>query len=75
MGARTAMRFDLVDLGLFIAVADSGSITQGALPFLLPLMMQISFGMSAAESGLLTFATACGAMTMKAAAGEGCLRM
>ena len=29
MGA--AMRFDLVDLGLFIAVADSGSITQGAL--------------------------------------------
>ncbi len=25
------MRFDLVDLGLFIAVADSGSITQGAL--------------------------------------------
>jgi DNA-binding transcriptional LysR family regulator len=31
MGARTAMRFDLVDLGLFIAVADSGSITQGAL--------------------------------------------
>jgi EmrB/QacA subfamily drug resistance transporter len=43
-------------------------ITQGAQPFLLPLMMQISFGMSAAESGLLTFATACGAMTMKAAA-------
>jgi DNA-binding transcriptional LysR family regulator len=25
------MRFDLVDLALFIAVADSGSITQGAL--------------------------------------------
>jgi MFS family permease len=43
-------------------------ITQGAQPFLLPLMMQIAFGMSAAESGLLTFATACGAMLMKAAA-------
>jgi len=43
-------------------------ITQGAQPFLLPLMMQISFGLSAAESGLLTFATACGAMGMKAAA-------
>src|ERR1700719_4711476 len=27
----TAMRFDLVDLQLFVAVADSGSITQGAL--------------------------------------------
>jgi EmrB/QacA subfamily drug resistance transporter len=43
-------------------------ITQGAQPFLLPLMMQIGFGMSAAESGLLTFATACGSMAMKAAA-------
>ena len=43
-------------------------ITQGAQPFLLPLMMQISFGLSAAESGLLTFATACGSMMMKAAA-------
>lgn len=43
-------------------------ITQGAQPFLLPLMMQIGFGMSAAESGLLTFATACGAMLMKATA-------
>src|ERR1700726_2211917 len=30
MVARTAMRFDLVDLALFVAVADSGSITQGA---------------------------------------------
>lgn len=43
-------------------------ITQGAQPFLLPLMMQIAFGMSAAESGFLTFATACGSMAMKAAA-------
>jgi EmrB/QacA subfamily drug resistance transporter len=43
-------------------------ITQGAQPFLLPLMMQIGFGMSAAESGLLIFATACGSMLMKAAA-------
>ncbi|MDQ0390583.1 MFS transporter [Labrys monachus] len=43
-------------------------ITQGAQPFLLPLMMQIGFGMSAAESGLLTLATAGGSMLMKAAA-------
>lgn len=41
-------------------------ITQGAQPFLLPLMLQISFGLSAVESGLLTFATACGSMLMKA---------
>ena len=43
-------------------------ITQGAQPFLLPLMMQLAFGMSAAQSGLLTFATACGAVMMKATA-------
>lgn len=43
-------------------------VTQGAQPFLLPLMMQIGFGMSAVQSGLLTFATACGSMLMKAAA-------
>jgi EmrB/QacA subfamily drug resistance transporter len=43
-------------------------ITQGAQPFLLPLMMQLAFGMSAAQSGLLTFATACGAMMMKGTA-------
>ena len=43
-------------------------ITQGAQPFLLPLMMQIGFGMSAAESGLLTFSTACGFVAMKSLA-------
>ncbi len=41
-------------------------ITQGAQPFLLPLMMQLAFGMSAAQSGLLTFGTAFGAVLMKA---------
>ena len=37
----------------------------GALPFLLPLMLQVGFGLSALRSGLLTFASAAGAMTMK----------
>jgi len=37
----------------------------GALPFLLPLMLQVGFGLSALSSGLLTFASAAGAMTMK----------
>ncbi len=37
----------------------------GALPFLLPMMLQIGFGLSALRSGLLTFASAAGAMTMK----------
>ncbi len=43
-------------------------ITQGAQPFLLPLMMQLAFGMSAAQSGFLTLATAFGAVLMKAGA-------
>ena len=43
-------------------------ITAGALPFLLPLMMQLGFGMSAAHSGLVTFVSAAGAMAMKASA-------
>ncbi len=42
-------------------------ITGGALPFLLPLMMQLGFGLSAAQSGLITFSSAAGAMLMKAA--------
>jgi EmrB/QacA subfamily drug resistance transporter len=37
----------------------------GALPFLMPLMLQVGFGMDALSSGLLTFASAAGAMTMK----------
>jgi EmrB/QacA subfamily drug resistance transporter len=40
----------------------------GSLVFLLPLLFQVVFGMSAFTSGLLTFATAAGAMTMKATA-------
>lgn len=38
----------------------------GALPFLLSLLFQSVFGMSAFSSGLLTFATAIGSVTMKA---------
>jgi EmrB/QacA subfamily drug resistance transporter len=41
----------------------------GATPFLLPLMLQIGFGMSAFAAGMLTFVSAAGAMAMKALAG------
>ncbi|MBV9862300.1 MAG: MFS transporter [Alphaproteobacteria bacterium] len=37
----------------------------GALPFLMPLMLQVGFGLDPLSSGLLTFASAAGAMTMK----------
>ena len=40
----------------------------GALPLLLPLMLQLGFGMSALRSGLTTFVAAAGAMLMKATA-------
>jgi MFS family permease len=37
----------------------------GALPFLLPLLMQVGFGLSPFRSGLVTFASAVGSMGMK----------
>ena len=37
----------------------------GAMPFLLPLLLQIGFGLTPFESGSLTFATAAGALMMK----------
>jgi len=40
-------------------------ITQGAQPFLLPLMLQLGFGMTAAASGLITIAGAIGSLGMK----------
>jgi EmrB/QacA subfamily drug resistance transporter len=40
----------------------------GATPFLLPLMLQLGFGLSPVHSGLLTFVSAMGAMLMKTVA-------
>ncbi|MDE1147973.1 MAG: MDR family MFS transporter [Azospirillaceae bacterium] len=67
----------LIDLGLlktdtFRISVMGGSlfrICMGAVPFLLPLMLQVGFGMTAFVSGLLTFATAAGALVMKMTAG------
>jgi EmrB/QacA subfamily drug resistance transporter len=40
----------------------------GATPFLLPLMLQLGFGQSALQSGMITFASSAGAIVMKPAA-------
>jgi EmrB/QacA subfamily drug resistance transporter len=40
----------------------------GAVPFLLPLMLQLSFGLSPFQSGTITFAASAGSMLMKATA-------
>ena len=39
----------------------------GTLVFLLPLLLQLVFGLSAAASGSITFATAAGSLSMKIA--------
>jgi EmrB/QacA subfamily drug resistance transporter len=43
-------------------------VAVGALPFLLPLMLQLGFGKTPLQSGLTTFAAAAGALGMKPAA-------
>jgi EmrB/QacA subfamily drug resistance transporter len=40
----------------------------GALPFLLPLLMQLGFGMTPFQSGLVTLSSSVGALLMKSAA-------
>ncbi|HYM71623.1 MAG TPA: MFS transporter [Stellaceae bacterium] len=67
------VEFPVIDLSLlriptYAAATIGGFLFRmglAALPFLLPLMLQIGFGLSALSSGLLTFASAVGAMTMK----------
>lgn len=58
----------LFDLRVFRIAWGSGTlchISIGALPFLLPLMLQLGFGLDPFQSGLLTFVTGIGAITMK----------
>lgn len=58
----------LLRLPTFRAGVLGGSLFRigiGATPFLLPLMLQLGFGLSPLASGLLTFVSAAGAMFMK----------
>jgi EmrB/QacA subfamily drug resistance transporter len=66
----------LVDLSIFgtptfRASIGAGSLFRagaGTLVFLLPLLLQVVFGLTAFASGILTFATAVGSMSMKVTA-------
>jgi MFS family permease len=63
--------FSLMRIPTFASSMLAGSlfrIAVGAMPFLLPLMLQLGFGDSAMQSGLITFAAAAGALLMKPAA-------
>ncbi|MDE2016493.1 MAG: MFS transporter [Hyphomicrobiales bacterium] len=67
------VRDPILDLGLFRIQTFRASVLGGwlfrlgigAIPFLLPLMFQLGFGMTAFQSGLLTLAAAAGALLMK----------
>jgi EmrB/QacA subfamily drug resistance transporter len=65
---RPAVDLSLLRLPSFGVSMGGGSLFRigaSTLPFLLPLKLQIVFGMSASASGLVTFATALGAFAMK----------
>jgi EmrB/QacA subfamily drug resistance transporter len=63
----------LLNIETFRAGVVGGSLFRigvGAVPFLLPLMFQIGYGMSATESGFITFTAAAGAISMKLGAAK-----
>ncbi len=69
--ATPVLDFSLFRIPTFAVSLTAGSLFRvavGAMPFLLPLMLQLGFGKSALQSGLITFAAAAGAIAMKAAA-------
>ena len=65
---RPAVDLSLFRVATFRDPAVAGSLFRtgaGAVPFLIPVMLQIGFGMSATQSGFVSFATALGAFAMK----------
>jgi len=62
------LEFRLMKVPSFGISVVSGALTRitaGAMPFLLPMMMQLGFGFSAARSGMITVAGALGSFAMK----------
>jgi EmrB/QacA subfamily drug resistance transporter len=65
---RPLLDLSLLRLPTFAVAVLGGSLFRfgiGAVPFLLPLMFQLGFGYTPVQSGLITFASAAGAMVMK----------
>ena len=68
--AEPVVNLRLLRISTFRRAILGGSVFRigiGALPVLLPLMLQLGFGLSAFASGLLTFASAAGALVKKGA--------
>jgi EmrB/QacA subfamily drug resistance transporter len=65
---RPLLDLSLLRIPTFAVSCTAGTLFRfgvGALPFLLPMMLQLDFGYSAEQSGLTTFATAAGALSVK----------
>ncbi len=68
--SRKLLDFSLMRLPTFAVSVFAGALFRigiGAVPFLLPMMIQLGFRRSAIQSGLITFAGAIGAIGMKPA--------
>ncbi|ODU55339.1 MAG: MFS transporter [Acetobacteraceae bacterium SCN 69-10] len=66
--AQPVLDFGLMRIPTFRISVLSGSLSRiavGAVPFLLPMMLQVGFGDSAARSGGITFAGSIGALFMR----------
>ncbi len=66
--ASPVLDFSLMKVPTFGLSVIGGGLTRisaGSVPFLLPMMLQLGFGMSALQSGLITFASSAGALLMK----------
>jgi EmrB/QacA subfamily drug resistance transporter len=66
--AHPLLDVSLLKIPTFAVSVGAGSLFRvgiGAMPFLLPLMLQIGFGLSAFHSGLVTFVSAAGALVTK----------
>ena len=69
--AQPVLDFRLMRIATFRFSVLSGALSRiavGAMPFLLPMMMQIGFGMSPAQSGLITFTGSAGSLAMRVSA-------
>ncbi|RAI59721.1 MFS transporter [Roseicella frigidaeris] len=65
---RPALDLSLLRIPTFNTSTLAGSLFRigaGTSPFLVPMLLQVGFGRSASEAGLVSFATALGALAMK----------
>jgi EmrB/QacA subfamily drug resistance transporter len=68
---RPMLDFRLLRIATFRMSLFCGSLSRiavGAMPFLMPMMFQLGFGLSAVQSGLITFVSSIGSLLMRTCA-------